>query len=38
MGMYTDPNYRRMGLATQLLDWVVKEAKDYGCGTIYNIG
>ncbi|MCR5336926.1 MAG: GNAT family N-acetyltransferase [Lachnospiraceae bacterium] len=33
--MYTDPNYRRMGIATQLLDRVVKEAKDYGCGTIY---
>ena len=33
--MYTDPDYRRMGSATQLLDRVVKEAKDYGCGTIY---
>ncbi len=33
--MYTDPDYRRMGIATQLLDHVVKEAKDYGCGTIY---
>ncbi len=33
--MYTDPNYRRMGIATELLDRVVKEAKDYGCGTIY---
>lgn len=33
--MYTDSNYRRMGIATQLLDRVVKEAKDYGCGTIY---
>ena len=33
--MYTDPDYRRMGIATQLLDRVVKEAKDYGCGTIY---
>lgn len=33
--MYTDPNYRRMGIATQLLDRVVKEARDYGCGTIY---
>ena len=33
--MYTDPNYRRMGIATQLLDRVVKEAKDRGCGTIY---
>ncbi len=33
--MYTDSNYRRMGIATNLLDRVVKEAKDYGCGTIY---
>ena len=33
--MYTDPNYRRLGIATQLLDRVVNEAKDYGCGTIY---
>lgn len=33
--MYTDPDYRRMGIATQLLDRVVKEAKDFGCGTIY---
>ncbi len=24
-----------MGIATSLLDRVVKEAKDYGCGTIY---
>ncbi len=33
--MYTDPAYRRQGIATQLLDRVVREAKDYGCGTIY---
>ena len=33
--MYTDPDYRRMGIASKLLDKVVKEAKDYGCGTIY---
>lgn len=33
--MYTDPNYRRLGIATRLLDHVVKEARDYGCGTIY---
>ena len=33
--MYTDPKYRRMGIASQLLDRVVQEAKDYGCGTIY---
>ena len=33
--MYTDPNYRRMGIATRLLDKVVDEARRYGCGTIY---
>ncbi len=33
--MYTDPQYRRMGIASRLLDKVVKEAKHYGCGTIY---
>ena len=33
--MYTAPDYRRQGIATELLDRVVKEAKAYGCGTIY---
>lgn len=33
--MYTDPDYRRMGIATGLLDRVVNEAREYGCGTIY---
>jgi GNAT superfamily N-acetyltransferase len=33
--MYTDPDYRRLGIATNLLDKVVNEAKDYGCGTNY---
>ncbi|MBO4903387.1 MAG: GNAT family N-acetyltransferase [Lachnospiraceae bacterium] len=33
--MYTDPAYRRRGIAMELLDRVVKEAKAYGCGTIY---
>ncbi len=33
--MYTDPDYRRMGIATGLLDRVINEAKEYGCGTIY---
>ena len=33
--MYTDPDYSRLGIATNLLDRVVNEAKDYGCGTIY---
>lgn len=31
--MYTDPDYRRKGIAKELLSRVVKEAKDYGCGT-----
>ena len=33
--MYTDPDYRRMGIATGLLDRVVNEAREYGYGTIY---
>ena len=40
--MYTDPNYRRMGIAKELLDHVVDEAKDYGCGAVWitasNVG
>ncbi len=32
--MYTDPDYRRKGIAKELLSRVVKEAKDYGCGTV----
>lgn len=32
--MYTDPDYRRKGIAKELLDRVVKEAKAYGCGTV----
>lgn len=32
--MYTDPEYRRMGIARELLSRVVKEARDFGCGTI----
>ena len=33
--MYTDPAYRRMGIASNLLDRVVNEARARGCGTIY---
>lgn len=33
-GMFTNPDYRRMGIAKELLDRVVKEAKVYGCGTV----
>ena len=32
--MFTDSQYRRMGIAKELLSRVVKEAKDYGCGTV----
>lgn len=32
--MYTNPNYRRMGIATELLNRVVEDAREYGCATI----
>ena len=32
--MFTNPNYRRKGIAKELLTRVVKEAKEYGCGTV----
>lgn len=32
--MFTDPDYRRMGIAKELLYRVVEEARKYGCGTI----
>ena len=32
--MFTNPNYRRNGIAKELLPRVVNEAKQYGCGTI----
>lgn len=32
--MYTDINYRRMGIAKELLNRVVDEARAYGCGTV----
>lgn len=32
--MFTDPNYRRMGIAKELLTRVVNAAKEYGCGTV----
>ncbi len=32
--MFTNPDYRRMGIAKELLDRVVNEARLYGCGTI----
>ena len=33
--MYTDPNYRRMGIAKELLNRVVEEARNYGCGAVH---
>ena len=32
--MYTDRDYRRKGIAKELLSRVMKDAKEYGCGTI----
>ncbi len=32
--MYTDPDYRRRGIAKELLRRVVEEARNYGCGSV----
>lgn len=32
--MFTNPDYRRMGIAKELLHRVVEEARAYGCGTV----
>lgn len=32
--MFTDPNYRRLGIAKGLLTRVVNEARMHGCGTV----
>ncbi len=32
--MYTNPKYRRMGIARKLLSRVINDAREYGCGTI----
>ena len=32
--MYTDPDYRRRGIAKELLRRVVEEAREYGCGSV----
>ena len=32
--MFTDPDYRRMGIAKELLSRVVEEARNYGCGCV----
>lgn len=34
-GMYTDPAFRRRGIATALLDRVVNEARKAGCGAVW---
>jgi GNAT superfamily N-acetyltransferase len=33
--MYTDPAYRRMGIAKELLNRVVEEARSFGCGAVH---
>ena len=33
--MYTDPGYRRLGIAKELLGRVVEEARRYGCGSVW---
>jgi len=33
--MFTRPEYRRMGIAKELLDRVVGEARNYGCGSVH---
>lgn len=32
--MYTNPSYRRQGIAKELLTRVMNEAKEYGCGSV----
>lgn len=32
--MFTDKEYRRKGIASELLELVVDEARNYGCGTV----
>ena len=33
--MYTDPDYRGMGIAKELLKRVIEEARTYGCGAVH---
>ena len=33
--MYTNPNYRRQGIARHLLDLIIGIAKENGCGIIH---
>lgn len=32
--MFTDPDYRRKGIAKELLSRVINDARDYGCETV----
>lgn len=32
--MFTNPEYRRKGIAKELLSRVIKDAEEYGCGTV----
>lgn len=32
--MFTNPDYRRMGIAKELLNRVIEDAKEYGCSTV----
>lgn len=32
--IYTEPDYRRRGIARELLARVISDAKEYGCGTV----
>ena len=33
-GMFTNPDYRRKGIAKELLSRVIDDAREYGCGII----
>ena len=32
--MFTERSYRRKGIASELLSRIIREAKEYGCGTV----
>ena len=32
--MFPNPDYRRKGIAKELLSRVINEAKEFGCGTV----
>lgn len=35
--MFTNPDYRRKGIAKELLSRVVNDAREYGCGTVQKL-